>query len=184
MNNPYEKCPVFETESFILRLVEKNDAKDLLKCYSDENAQPLFNADNCTSNFIYKTIEEMNQCIDFWIYAYKDKGFIRFSIIDKMTKRIIGIIEMFGSNCEFGKITSWGILRIDIQSNYETEKYLSELIKLSVNNFYILFGIKNILSKAIPKAQNRIKILLDNGFIDYIDETEKPRKYYYYRNEK
>ena len=91
---------------------------------------------------------------------------------------------MFGSNNKFGKINSWGILRIDIHSNYENGKYLSELIKLSVNNFYKLFGIKSILTKAIPKAKNRIKILLDNEFINYIEETEKPRKYYYYRNEK
>ena len=35
MNDPYKKCPVFETESFILRLVEKNDAKDLLDLFDN-----------------------------------------------------------------------------------------------------------------------------------------------------
>lgn len=36
--NPYEKCPVFENESYLLRLVTAEDAADLLKVYSDERA--------------------------------------------------------------------------------------------------------------------------------------------------
>ena len=53
MENPYEKCPAFETAHFLLRLVRLEDTEDLLKCYSDPNAQALFNADHCTSDFCY-----------------------------------------------------------------------------------------------------------------------------------
>ena len=60
---------------------------------------------------------------------------------------------MFGSNSEFGKIISWGVLRIDIHSNYEKDKYLSELIKLSINNFYTLFGIKKYYLKQYQKPK-------------------------------
>ena len=34
MVNPYEKCPVYENENYLLRLVETSDALDLLLVYS------------------------------------------------------------------------------------------------------------------------------------------------------
>ena len=47
MINPYEKCPVYENENYMLRMVRKEDKEDLLKVYSDEKAVPFFNSDNC-----------------------------------------------------------------------------------------------------------------------------------------
>ena len=74
--NTYENCPVFEGERFKLRLVEKSDAKDLLKVYSDEQAVYLFNGDNCDGDdFHYTTLERMQKAVDFtllrWIKSFK-----------------------------------------------------------------------------------------------------------------
>jgi RimJ/RimL family protein N-acetyltransferase len=171
MDDPYEKCPQFETQNFILRLVDKTDAEALLECYSDINAQKYFNSDNCTSDFKYKTIDEMNECIDFWLLAYKNKWFIRFSIINKLMKKAVGTIEIFGG--------SFGVLRIDIKSEYETIEYLKEAIEISVNNFFELLNIENIIIKAIPEATERIKALMEYGFTSYPKEMEPSRKYYY-----
>ena len=88
MNNPYEKCPAFETDGFILRLVEKSDTEDLLECYSDINAQKYFNADNCINDFRYSALDEMNKAMEFWISAYKNKNFVRFSIVCKLTEKL------------------------------------------------------------------------------------------------
>ena len=44
--NVYEKCPVLESENFLLRKVCLEDSDDLLKVYSDEKAVPFFNGDN------------------------------------------------------------------------------------------------------------------------------------------
>ena len=53
--NIYENCPVLENEKFILRLTEQKDCDDLLKVYSDKNALPFFNSDNCDGdNFYYE----------------------------------------------------------------------------------------------------------------------------------
>lgn len=41
MQNVFVKCPVIENERYLLRLVEENDAKDLLKVYSDKRALPF-----------------------------------------------------------------------------------------------------------------------------------------------
>ena len=38
MQKVYETCPVLENEKFILRLIQKEDAGELLKVYSDEKA--------------------------------------------------------------------------------------------------------------------------------------------------
>ena len=56
----YEKCQVLESRRFLLRLVEDQDCDDLLKVYSDKNALPFFNSDNCDGdNFYYPTKERM-----------------------------------------------------------------------------------------------------------------------------
>ena len=41
--SPYEQCLVITGNAFELRLVSMGDAADLLRCYSDPKAQPLFN---------------------------------------------------------------------------------------------------------------------------------------------
>ena len=46
MKEVYIECPAFEDDNYLLRLVEIEDAKDLLKVYSDEKAVPYFNSDN------------------------------------------------------------------------------------------------------------------------------------------
>ena len=65
--NVYENCPVYENETYLLRLVEDGDIDDLLKVYSDEKAVPFFNADNCHGDdFHYVTRERMQQALAFW----------------------------------------------------------------------------------------------------------------------
>ena len=44
--NPYEKCPSYEGENYLVRKLEVRDTSDLLNVYSDEKAVPLFNSDN------------------------------------------------------------------------------------------------------------------------------------------
>lgn len=63
--NIYEKCPVLESEKFIVRLFQNEDCDDLLKVYSDKNALPFFNSDNCDGdNFYYATKERMKEAVD------------------------------------------------------------------------------------------------------------------------
>ena len=71
--NVYEKCPVLENDSFLLRFVSQKDIVDLFKVYSDKNSVRLFNSDNCTDNFYYTTIERMKQAIEFWNDEYKKR---------------------------------------------------------------------------------------------------------------
>ena len=117
--NIYETCPTLESEKFILRLFEDTDCDDLLKVYSDKNALPFFNSDNCDGdNFYYPTKERMREAIGFWHMAYENGWFVRLSIVDKATASVIGTVEccLRVSDDAFDHM---GILRIDVRSDYE-----------------------------------------------------------------
>ena len=79
--NIYETCPTLESEKFIIRLFKDDDCDDLLKVYSDKNALPFFNSDNCDGdNFYYSTKERMTDAIGFWHMSYENGWFVRLSI--------------------------------------------------------------------------------------------------------
>ena len=94
MLNIYEHCPVYETESFVLRLVTLEDAEALLKCYSDKDMVLKMNSDYCTSDFFYTTKEEMEQCIKFWLEEYEKQYYVRFAVIPKSENNIIEIVML------------------------------------------------------------------------------------------
>ena len=91
----YKTCPIYETENLILRLVQQEDAKDLLDCYSDKDAITLMNSDECANNFYYSNVTEMLSTIDFWLSEYKKGLYVRFSIIEKTNNKAIGTVEFF-----------------------------------------------------------------------------------------
>lgn len=182
LSDPYAKCPEFETAHFTLRLVRMEDGADLLRCYSDPKAQLFFNADRCTSDFRYRTPEEMNECIRFFLRSYENREFIRFSTVDKETRRAVGTVEMFRAAGSPAGCGAWGVLRIDLASPYETEEIIGEILELSRISFYSLFGVRRILTKAIPAAQARIAALRAAGFLP-LDWKEPGRGHYWAREE-
>ena len=108
MKDVYEFCPQFENEKYLLRLIEEKDLEDLHKVYSDKKAVPFFNGDNCHGDdFYYETIERMKQAVDFWIFSYKERYFVRWTIFDKSTNQAIGTIELFHRDSERGIFTDY-----------------------------------------------------------------------------
>jgi len=66
-NDIYKECPIYTANILTLKLTSLEDVTELLKCYSDEKAVPLFNSDNCHGDdFHYTTIERMKEAVDFW----------------------------------------------------------------------------------------------------------------------
>lgn len=155
MENPYEKCPVFENEAYLLRLVEASDAPDLLSVYSDEKAVPFFNSDNCGGDtFYYTTLERMNEAIAFWHYSYKIKEFVRWSIIEKSTDTAVGTIELFHRRSE-DYFNNCGILRLDLRSDYEREEKIFEILSLIVKPAFASFDCQKMATKIPPFASGR-----------------------------
>lgn len=175
MVSPYEKCTIFENENYLLRLVEASDAPDLLLVYSDEKAVPYFNSDNCNGDdFHYTTLERMQSAIEFWLWAYKDKGFVRWVIMDKKVKQAIGTIELFnrGGNDQGQDSQSTpkdyfnncGLLRLDLRSDYERTESIWEIMSLIVQPTFELFACRMIATKIPPFATQRKDAAEQLGF--------------------
>lgn len=163
--SPYEECPKYESEYFTVRLVERDDATDLLDCYSDPKSAPIFNSDNCTSDFIFKTVEEVSEAISYWIFEYEQGNYVRFSLIDRKRNKAIGTIEIFAKEKPYEGIGTAGILRLDLASQYEKTDYIEDILQLINDNFFADFDIENILTKAVPSAEVRLKALQNDRFI-------------------
>ncbi|OGO78385.1 MAG: GNAT family N-acetyltransferase [Clostridiales bacterium GWB2_37_7] len=164
MKDIYEECPEYKKKLIALRKTSIEDAHELLKCYSDENAVPFFNSDNCNGdNFHYSTIERMKKAIDFWNFSYKNKYFVRWTIMLNDTSEKIGTIEMFHRIAD-DEFNHYGILRVDLQSNYENQAIFSEILEIANENFYEVFDVEAILTKAIPIAIERIGSLVQKGY--------------------
>lgn len=160
----YKECPTYKKRLITLRQTSMEDVKDLLRCYSDEKAVPLFNSDNCDGDdFHYTTIERMKQAINFWDFSYKNKYFVRWTVILNDTGEKVGTVEMFHRVAD-DEFNHYGVLRIDLQSNYEIQPILNEIIEIADENFYRGFDVKAILTKAIPGAAQRITSLMGKGY--------------------
>lgn len=159
MKDIYEECPIYKKKLITIRQTNMDDAQELIKCYSDEKAVPFFNSDNCDGDdFHYTTIERMKQAIEFWKFSYKNKYFVRWTVILNDTNEKIGTIEMFHRVAD-DEFNHCGLLRIDLQSKYETQTVIDEILEIVDENFYNVFDVNAILTKAITDATERITSL-------------------------
>lgn len=167
----YESCPVIREKQVTLRKLTPDDLPQLLKVYSDEKAVPLFNSDNCDGDdFHYTTPERMRQAIDFWEYSYRERYFVRFTVVDNSSGEAVGTVEMFNRGRfsadelpDSSDTGEHGVLRVDLRSDHETAETLSDLLR-AAETFYDAFGVKYILTKARPEAVERVSALLKAGY--------------------
>lgn len=160
----YEECPIYNKNLITLREIMIEDAEELLACYSDEKAVPFFNSDNCHGDdFHYTTLERMKQAVDFWVFSYNNRYFVRWSIILNNSSEKIGTIEMFHRIAE-DEFNHYGVLRIDLQSKYEIQPIINEILDIVKEYFYEAFDVQSILTKAIPDDAERIAALNNKGF--------------------
>ena len=136
----------------------------MLECYSDPKAAQFFNSDNCTSDFVYNSVDEVAECIDFWIEEYKRGYYVRFSVLSKIENKAIGTIEMFSKEKNYGRSGIVGVLRLDLASPFETQNTLKSILRIVEDNFYRDFVVDSIVTKSIPLAVTRNKVLVESGY--------------------
>lgn len=165
MESVYDICESYKNQHITLRQTSLKDAEDLLKCYSDTEAVPFFNSDNCHGDdFYYTSIERMRQAIEFWNFSYNRGYFVRWTVILNSTNEKIGTIEMFKRSAE-DDFNNYGVLRIDLWSKYENAEVIDSILDISNKYFYNLFRVKSIITKAVPAAKERLISLKKNGYI-------------------
>ena len=164
MVNPYEKCPIFENERYLLRFIEPSDAQELFLVYSDEKAVPFFNSDNCNGDdFHYTQLEHMQGAIRAWQSEYERRGFVRWTIIDKKAHQAIGTIELFNRQAD-DYFNNCGILRLDLRSDYERRESILERLSLITPSSFELFDCAMIATKVPPFALERKAAAEQSGF--------------------
>lgn len=182
MVNPYDRCPVLESERFRLRLVKRKDAADLLECYKNPTLGVQGSAANCyvgPGGYSSQTKREMRAFIRSWLGAYRKRQFVRWAVLDQRHGRAIGTVEMF-AHAGFLPGGTGGVLRIDLAAPYETEDCLSELLRLAAERFYDLFGADIIVTKGLPADTVRLRAIAAAGFSPY-DWPDPDRTDYYGR---
>lgn len=164
MKDIYQICPQFENEKYKFRFVSQEDCRDLWKVYSDKKSVPFFNSDNCGGDdFYYVTESRMKEAIDFWVFVYDTKGFVRWTIVDKYKDEVVGTIELFNRNAD-DFFTECGLLRLDIRSDYEQSEEIKSILSLITKPTFDMFQCDKIATKAISEATERSRALEDMGF--------------------
>lgn len=164
MRDIYLENPRYQNKLFLFRKVSKNDLEDLFYVYSDIKSVPFFNCDNCNGDsFYYDDKEKMERALLFWKTAYKNKWFVRLSIIDRNNSKAIGTLEI----CLRKSVDSFDnsiILRIDLKSEYENEEVIDSILKATLPKIEEFFGKKKVITKGFDDSIGRTKALLNNGF--------------------
>lgn len=163
--DPYDKCPEYESENFHLRLVSVDDAEDLLECYKNPTISVQGNEEGCNYGYGSQTVDEMRDFIRRWLDEYKNRQFVRLSIVDKRENKAVGTIEIFNSH-ESHTITRRVDIMLDVTAKYETEEHLSELFKIS-DSFFHDFKCDKIVTQIMPEAICRKTAAEENGYEFY-----------------
>lgn len=179
--NVFIVCPVYETEHFRIRKLEKEDAEGLFACYSDREAARFFNGDCCGDDFYYTDRNKFRECVEYWLSRYEAQDFVRWSIQDKDRQVLIGTIEVCPSLKYAVDGKRIGILRIDLKSGYEKWEVLKELMDVLVDNIYEDFNVASIIIKIQKDAEERQKLIKRYQFVAAKDECNISLNDYYIR---
>ncbi len=176
--NPFDECPVYETQHFIFKRVCEDDAEDLFICYTDSITLKHMNNDNCPGEWRPEASDELKHA---WQRDYENRTFLRWSIHEKSVGKVIGTIEIAPlpwGQWFFGEEPPVGILRIDLLSMYEKEEVFSEIISLMSTELSDDFEVNKIIMKAPPDEPARFNALISNGFYPDINKECKYDHYY------
>ncbi len=176
--NPFDECPIYETENFIFRLVNENDADDLFVVYTDPITLKHENRDGFSGEWNLKSADELK---NVWQKEYKNREFVRWSIINKEISRVIGTIEIAPipwGKWFFGPEAPIGILRVDLLSSFEKQEYFTEIINMMATKLADDFEVTKIIMKSPPNQPNKVNALILNHFHPYTSEEFKYDDYY------
>lgn len=162
----YDSCPELCDDLYRIRLIEPDDAEDLLAVYGDRLALPFLNSDNCHgANFYCRDVRDVEESIRYWLAEYHEhRAFVRFAVESLETGAVIGTLEMFRREAD-DYYDDCGILRVDLAVDYEREDVIEDILELVSAPFMTLFGCARIATKAPLYAVERRAALADAGYV-------------------
>lgn len=163
ITDPYEDCPTVENSDYMIRFVEVSDAESLLPCYAHPTESVITNSFNCTMGYNAHTIEQMRECIKGWQRFFKEKSFIRWSIVNKSNNNAVGTIELF-NRYSIDFYDNCVILRLDLCDKYEEFDEINKILELIIPNVFSWFECEFVATKVDTSAIERIESLTMFGF--------------------
>ncbi len=165
----FEEFPVLETKRLILRPVNTNDGKDLLKYYSDDEVTQYMNI-----NSIEKE-EQAKVFIDDFLERYEKKEMIPWAITFKGEERLIGTCSL--SDFSMGTIATLGY---DLSRKHWNVGIMTESLKAVIAFGFYQLGLHRIQSFIHPENIASIELLEK---LDFKNEGYL-RQYQYHYDEK
>ncbi|MDR1564350.1 MAG: GNAT family N-acetyltransferase [Oscillospiraceae bacterium] len=156
--NPYDNCPIFENENFLIRMVAVDDAEDLLPVYAQPNESVETNSFNCTYGYGSRTLDEIKDFIQGWLDEYAKRHFVRWSVVGKQSGKAIGTIELFNRQAN-DFFNNCAILRLDLHNDFEQTAIIEEVLALLLSSTFTLFECPIIATKVAPTAKGRMEAL-------------------------
>lgn len=99
----------------------------------------------------------MEEAIDYWLFEYNRAEFVRWSIVLKTTRKLIGTIALFHRDTN-DSYTDCGLLRLDIRSDYELSSEIIKILERIIEPAYSLFSfMRKLLQKQFQQRQNEFR---------------------------
>ena len=179
--NVFEECPVYQSGRFCLRKMKMEDAEGLFQCYSNPEAAKYFNGDCCGDDFYYTDFSRFVKCMEFWESRYREKDFVRFTIVHQSTGKVAGMAEICPSYKYSADGACMGILRLDLLPEHETRADIQELLEAVLAHVYEDFQVRSVIMKAPEDARTRRDAVKDMHFVPAQDECSIPFQDYFIR---
>ena len=141
--NPYIVFPVFGNERFLIRKLDDNDVKDLIKIYPNK-------ANN------------MKKVINYWDESYNQGRLVKWGIVDKENNSVIGTIEQSNNDSN-----NSSIIKLDLRSDYEKKDIIINILELITPSSYNLFNCDSIKIESYESDVERTNALYEMGFTNF-----------------
>lgn len=144
----------YQTERLYLKILEPRYAKKVLEYYI-RNSKFLKEWDPTRENYFY-TITHQRNLLKEDIHDFKIKSQIKFWLITKDTKEIIGNVCF--SNIIMGNFKScYMSYKLDV--NEINKGYITEAIKKCISIMFNDFGLHRIEVNIIPRNERSLRIM-------------------------
>lgn len=159
--------PILETERLILREITKEDVIEIFACFSNEQVTRYYGAEP------FQKIEQAAELIEHFSKNYEEKRGVRWGIVKKKTKRLIGTV---GFN-------TWSTTHKRAEIGYEIHPdewrkgYTTEAISKILSYGFNEMGLTRIGAVVFTENEASNKLLTKLGF-----HTEGILKNYMYQS--
>ena len=152
---------ILSTERLILRKLTNEDANSIYNNWANDPEVTKYLTWNA-----HKSIDDTKQILAIWLKEYKEPKTIRYGIVLKENKELIGAIDVVGY------IDNNPVIGYCLSRKYWNQGYMTEACKALVD-YLLAIGYKSILIEADERNVGSNRVIEKVGFNFTHKETKK-----------